>query len=126
MQRTLLSLLLLFIPVLVHARSIRLPIVSDAGISSVVGEMNSNGGASVTIPIRQNHCWQGFEAKTYLFKFDSEPIRGFSVDKAWLNVFIARGDLFGVGLSTVLADWEEGGGLNGQMGKGGVSWNWQD
>ena len=125
MNRILLSLLTLMVPVFLHAETVRLPIVSDAAISSVVDEMNENGGASVTAPIRQNHCWQGFEAKTYLFKFDCELIRGYTVDKAWLNVFVARGELFGVGLSTVLADWEEGHGLNGQTGKGGASWNWR-
>ncbi|HUU29258.1 MAG TPA: hypothetical protein VM123_15740, partial [archaeon] len=103
---------------------IKLPVVEDTGISSERGHFDDNDGASVTVPIRQNQNWSGFETKAYLMRFDTGPLRGITVRRAWLNVFLAAGDLYAVGLSTVLSDWEEGEGLNGQTGRGGASWNW--
>ncbi|MEA2062201.1 MAG: hypothetical protein U9P14_00760, partial [Gemmatimonadota bacterium] len=67
----------------------------------------------------------GFETKAHLMRFDTAPMRGITVERAWINVFLAGGDLYGAGFSTVLCDtWEEGAGVNGQRGRGGASWNW--
>ena len=107
-----------------RAATVVLPVTEDTGISSERGHFADNSGVSVTIPIRQNQNWSGFETKAALLRFDAAPARGLSVERAWLNIFLARGDLYGIGLATVLADWEEGAGLNGETGRGGASWNW--
>ncbi|MEA2063904.1 MAG: hypothetical protein U9P14_09425, partial [Gemmatimonadota bacterium] len=112
------------LPACLEAGLIKIPVTADAGVSSVVGETDYNSGASVSVPIRQNQCWQGFETKAYLMRFDTSALRGHAVQRAWLNVFLCRGDLYGIGLCTVLAEWSEGSGVNGQTGRGGASWNW--
>jgi len=124
MSRFLLFLFLSIFPVSLFAATVKLPVTADAGVSSERGHFNDNSGASVTVPVRQNQNWSGFETKAYLIRFDTGKIRGWSVSRAWLNIFLARGDLHAVGLCTVLADWDEGTGLNGQTGRGGASWNW--
>jgi hypothetical protein len=113
-------------PSMLCSATARLEVTKDCGISSVPGRRNDNSGASVTVPLRQNQCWSGFETKAYVAAFDTSPVKGWTVKKAWMNLFIARGDLYGVGLCTVQGDWSEGDGLNGQTGKGGASWNWAD
>ncbi|MEA1996365.1 MAG: hypothetical protein U9N45_01940 [Gemmatimonadota bacterium] len=123
MRLFVLTALLVGFPLFTQAETVKLPVTEDTGISSVRGCMDDNSGASVTVPIRQNQNWSGFETKAYLMKFDAGPILGMTVDRAILNVFLAKGELYAVGLCTVLADWEEGQGLNGQTGRGGASWN---
>lgn len=122
-------LLILFVLLLgfsfsAQGETIKLPVTADAGISSERGHKGDNGGASVTVPVRQNQNWSGFENKAYLMRFDTAPLAGMTVSKAWLNIFLARGDLYAIGVCTVLSGWEEGRGLNGQTGRGGASWNW--
>jgi glycosyl hydrolase family 123 len=124
MIRKMIPFCLLLLPGLLFAGTIKLPVTADCGISNERGHLEENSGASVSVPVRQNQNWSGFESKTYLMSFDTEAIRGWTVSRAWLNIFVARGDLYGIGLSTVLADWEEGSGLNGQTGRGGASWKW--
>ncbi|HUU28669.1 MAG TPA: fibronectin type III domain-containing protein [archaeon] len=116
--------LLIGFPLAGQAESLKLPVVADCGISNERGHLNENSGASVSVPIRQNQNWSGFEAKACLMRFDTGPLTGMSVSRAWLNIFLARGDLYAVGLCTVLADWDEGRGVNGQTGRGGASWRW--
>jgi len=123
-RHVILSVLLIGFPLACQAQTEKLPVTADAGISSERGHLDDNSGASVTVPIRQNQNWSGFETKAYLMRFDTAPVRGMTVERAWLNIFLARGDLYAVGLSTVLSDWDEGRGLNGQTGRGGASWNW--
>jgi len=120
----LLILFLLVLPVSASPRTVRLAVTADAGVWSERGHLDENSGASVTVPIRQNQNWSGFETKAYLMRFDTEALRGMTVTRAWLNLFVARGELYAVGLCTVLADWDEGSGVNGQTGRGGASWNW--
>ncbi|MBN2288075.1 MAG: hypothetical protein JXQ83_02005 [Candidatus Glassbacteria bacterium] len=107
-----------------NACAARLPVTADAGISNERGHFDENSGASVAVPIRQNQNWSGFEGKACLMRFETGAVRGWTVSAAWLNIFLARGDLYGIGLCTVLADWEEGRGINGQTGRGGASWRW--
>ena len=107
-----------------QAETIKLPVTADVGISSERGHLGENSGASVTVPVRQNQNWSGFETKAYVMRFDTAPVRGMTIQRAWLNIFLASGDLYAVGLCTLLADWEEGEGINGQIGQGGASWNW--
>jgi len=124
MRRFLLVLFLLVFPIYLSAGTAKIPVTTDSGVSSERGHFRDNSGASVTVPVRQNQNWSGFETKAYLMGFDTEKIRGWSVSRAWLNIFLARGDLYAVGLCTVLSGWDEGAGLNGQRGRGGASWNW--
>ncbi|MBN2288200.1 MAG: hypothetical protein JXQ83_02635, partial [Candidatus Glassbacteria bacterium] len=124
MRLSICSIILLALPLVCLAETVRLPVTGDTGVSSERGRLSENSGASVTVPVRQNQNWSGFETKAFLMRFDTGPVQGMTVERAWLNLFLARGELYGVGLCTVLADWEEGGGLNGQTGRGGASWSW--
>ena len=124
MPMLILILLLAGLPAYTSAATVRLPVTADAGISSERGCFEQNGGASVSVPIRQNQNWYGFETKACLLRFDTDSLRGMSVKKAWLNIYLAAGDLYGIGLCSVLADWEEGEGINGETGMGGASWLW--
>jgi hypothetical protein len=121
--RALICLHLMF-PLALCAATAKLPVIKDTGITTERGHLSDNGGASVSVPIRQNQNWYGFETKAWLAQFDTAPVKGWTVSRAWLNVFLARGDLYGIGVCTVLGDWEEGQGLNGQTGQGGASWLW--
>ena len=123
LRNLVLSLLVLFVSNLC-AVTVKLPVVADAGITNERGHRSDNSGASVTVPLRQNQKFDGFVSKSYLMRFDCERIQGMTISKAWLNIFLSRGDLFGIGLCTVLANWDEGRGINGQVGKGGASWNY--
>jgi len=118
------TLLIGFVSASGSAETVRLPVAADAAVSSERGHLNDNWGASVTVPVRQNQNWSGFETKAYLMRFDTRPVRGMTVERAWLNVFVSQGDLYAVGLCTVLSGWEEGLGLNGQRNRGGASWSW--
>lgn len=122
--KSLLFTLLLVAPCSLAAETVKLPVTMDTGISTERGHYSDNSGASVSVPIRQNQNWSGFETKAWLGDFDAQAIRGWTVERAWLNVFLVKGDLYGIGLSTVLAPWQEGRGVNGQTGRGGASWNW--
>ena len=110
------------VPSMLPATTVRLEVADDAMVTNQRGHYNDNWGQSVTVPVRQNQNWQGFEAKAYIARFDMSPLEGLSPGKAWLNIFLARGELYAIGLCSVLSRWEEGGGLNGQTGKGGACW----
>ncbi|MFC1544767.1 hypothetical protein ACFL4X_01235 [Gemmatimonadota bacterium] len=117
---------LLLLPLAASAESFRLNVTADATVTSERGHYDDNWGASVSVPIRQNQNWSGFETKAVLMRFNTAPLAGISPQAAWLNVFLARGELYGVGLCSVLSQWEEGTGLNGQTGKSGATWNRAD
>jgi hypothetical protein len=124
MRLAVLSLLFFLLPAVLPAETVRLDVTDDAMISSERGHYNENWGQSVSVPVRQNQNWQGFETKAYIARFDMAPLEGRSPRKAWLNIFLARGELYGIGLCSVLSRWQEGDGINGQTGKGGANWNW--
>ena len=63
MPMLILILLLAGLPAYTSAATVRLPVTADAGISSERGCFEQNGGASVSVPIRQNQNWYGFETK---------------------------------------------------------------
>ncbi len=117
---------LALIPAMLAAQTVRLEVADDAMITSERGHYDDNWGQSVSVPVRQNQNWQGFETKSYLARFDMSPLQGRSPRKAWLNIFLAHGELYGIGLCSVFSHWREGGGINGQTGKGGANWNWAD
>ena len=97
---------------LAEERRAELPVTADVGLTSVRGKQRFSNGAGPSSPIRQNQNWSGFENKTLLMAFDTKAIRGWTVRRANLIVTVARGDLHGVGLCTVLAPWSEGGAKN--------------
>ena len=106
-----------------------LNVTADVGISSVVGKMRFSNGVGPTSPIMQNQNWSGFENKNLLMAFDTKQIEGWTVTRAYMTVHMAKGDLYGIGLCTVLGDWVEGRALNwvespGSADRpGGACWN---
>jgi len=100
-----------------------LPVTADVGITSTRGKELYSNGAGPTCDLRQNQNWSGFENKSLLLAFDCGAIRGWSVSKANLKITLARGDLYGVGLCTVLAPWSEGSGMNWALAPGAACWD---
>ncbi|MFC1614093.1 hypothetical protein ACFL5K_02230 [Gemmatimonadota bacterium] len=109
----------------VFAANVKIPVIEDTGISNERGHLSENSGKSVTVPVNQNQNWSGFETEAYLMRFDMKRLESLRVEEAWFNIYVAKGDFYGLGLCTVLNDsWYEGAGLNGQEGQGGASWYW--
>lgn len=114
-------MLLLISLVAMCQEPLRLPAMRTQGVSSI-GEPNEAIGATPgqaeerdlcfggtsTLPLRQTQNWGGFETKAVLIDFDPAPLRGLGVAQAWLHLALARGDLHGIGICTVLAPWAEG------------------
>ena len=101
-----------------------LGVTADVGVTSVRDKTLFSNGAGPTTPIHQNQNWSGFEDKDLLMAFDTRPIKGWSVKQAWLHLYVARGNLYGVGVCTFLAPWQEGSALNGAPTPGCPSWDW--
>jgi len=100
-----------------------LKVTADVGITSVRDKMLYSNGQGPAVPLMQNQNWSGFENKNLLMAFDTRPVRGWTVSKATLHLTVARGDLWGVGLCTVLGDWREGRALNNVEAEGAPCWN---
>ena len=100
----------------------RLNVTADVGLTSVVGKQRTSNGAGPTTPIRQNQNWMGFEAKVLLMAFDAAPVKGWTVSRANLHLYLAKGDLYGIGLCEVLAPWTEPATINGLEQVGGPCW----
>lgn len=95
---------------------------ADVGITSVRGRwLESNGGGPST-PIRQTQNWSGFETKALVITFDAKPIQGWQIKEAYLHLYMAKGDLYAVGVCEVLAPWREGRAINGQEATGAACW----
>lgn len=101
------------------------PVTADVGISSVVGKMRHSNGIGPATPIMQNQNWSGFENKDLLMAFDAGAIKGWTVSKATMHIFLSKGDLYGVGLCTVLSPWREGRALNGVEREGAPCWDFR-
>lgn len=113
---------------------LRLPATRMQGVSSI-GEPNERTGATPgqaeerdlcfggtdSLPLRQTQNWGGFETKAVLIDFDPAPLRGAGVARAWLHLALARHDLHGLGICTVLAPWREGA-ASGVAEAGAPSW----
>jgi hypothetical protein len=102
--------------------STNLAVTADVGLSSYVGKERQSNGAGPTTPLRQNQNWSGFESRTLLLDFDTAPVRGWTITRATLHLYLARGDLHGAGLCEVLAPWNEPATVNGQEEAGGPCW----
>lgn len=118
------------------AETLLLPVTADTGVTSVRGRENLGNGGGPSTELRQNQNWSGFESKDVLLGFEPaervagrgrggrrggaasqsantlESARGMTIAKANLHVVVAKGNLYGVGLCTVLAPWVEGGAVN--------------
>ena len=104
-------------------QNVMLKATADAGVSSVRGRMLETNGGSPSSPIRQNQNWSGFETKALLIDFDSKAIKGWKVKEAYLHLYVAKVDLYGVGICEVLAPWREG--SEGGRRRGGAGACWQ-
>jgi len=98
-------------------------VTGDVGLTSVVGKKTFGNGRGPTTPLMQNQNWSGFENKTLLMAFDTRKVAGWSIEKAVMHIYLAKGDLYGIGLCTVLGDWTEGGALNWVRREGCPSWD---
>ena len=113
-----------------HAETVTLPATANAGISSIRPQTNNghdmdlSWGAGDTLAIRQNQNWAGFENKTILLNFDLRAVKGWTIKQAFLHVALAKGDLYGVGLCTVLNGWREPT-ADGKVEPGAPCWNYR-
>jgi hypothetical protein len=101
------------------ADTVKLPAVADANISSHASERDLNYGASSHIRLK------GIEMMM-LAKFDTAPVRGWTVEKA--NLFLHAGgphQLKTIGVSTVAVDWVEGTD-RGRKTADGATFTWAD
>jgi hypothetical protein len=98
---------------------VKLPAIADANISSHASERDLNYGASSHIRLK------GIEMMM-LVKFDTAPVRGWTVEKAGLFLH-ASGlhQLKTIGVSTVAVDWAEGSGRGSRV-DGGATFTWTD
>ncbi|MCX6909576.1 MAG: DUF4091 domain-containing protein [Verrucomicrobia bacterium] len=97
----------------------KLPAVADANISSHSSERDFNYGASSHLRLK------GIEM-LMLAKFDTAPVRGWTVEKASLFLHASRPhQLKTIGVSTVAVDWIEGAG-RGSRSDGGATFTWAD
>jgi hypothetical protein len=88
-------------------QKVMLDVTADVGVSSVRGYMLESNSTGPSAPIRQNQNWSGFETKALLMAFKTEPIKGWKILEAYLHLYVAKEDLYGVGLCEVLAPWAE-------------------
>ena len=126
MLRTILSVVsigLLAASAWAQGKSVMLNVTADCGVTSTRDKQRYSNGTGPTAPIRQNQNWSGFENKDLLVKFDTSAIKGWTVTKAVLHLYVARNDLFGVGVCTVLGDWREGSAMNGAESPGAPCWD---
>lgn len=98
------------------------PVTADVGVGSVVRLQMSGNNFGPTTALRQNQNWSGFENKNLLMAFDTSAIEGWTIEKAYLRVYLAKGELYGAGLCTVLAPWQETEDKNWRVSPGGPSW----
>ena len=103
-------------------QSVTLAVSADVGLSSYQRRESTSNGLGVTTAIRQNQNWSGFESRSLLMAFDAAPIKGWTVSRAYLHLYLAKGDLHGVGLTEVLAPWTEPRTVNFTTEVGGPSW----
>ena len=99
-----------------------LEVTGSVGLSCYRGKDTTSNGQGVTSPIRQNQNWRGFASRVLLLNFDARPIQGWTISKAYLHLYVAKGDLYGVGLTEVLAPWGQPRTSNFTTETGGPCW----
>ncbi len=108
-------------------QKVMLKATADVGVSSVRGHFLDSNSTGPSNPIRQNQNWEGFETKALLMAFDVQPIKGWKIKDAYLHLYVAKEDLYGVGACEVLAPWaEQGKGRRRRLAQaaGGPSWQY--
>ncbi|MCX7825461.1 MAG: DUF4091 domain-containing protein [Verrucomicrobiae bacterium] len=101
------------------ADTAKLPAVADTNISSHPAEADRNYGQSSHIRLK------GYEM-LMLIKFDTTPVRGWTVEKARLFLHAAGPHrLKTIGVSTVATDWVEGTD-RGRKAADGATFTWAD
>ena len=115
-------LLLSFSSAPLEEESATLPVTADVGLSSYQQRESTSNGSGVTTAIRQNQNMRGFENHSLLMAFDAAPVKGWTITRAYLHLYLAKGDLHGVGLTEVLAPWSEPHTVNFTTEVGGPSW----
>lgn len=113
-------------------QKVMLDAVADVGVSSVRGHSLDSYAEAPSVPIRQNQNWSGFETKAILMSFNAKPVQGWNIKEAKLHLYMAKEDLYGVGVCEMLAPWSESdqscwqyasqpreGGRVGRRGRGG-------
>lgn len=102
-----LLLALIAVPAVAQQKVI-LPATADCGVSSVRGHQLDSNDTGPSSAIRQNQNWRGFETKALLINFDAKAVAGWDIQQANLHLYVAKEDLYGVGVCEVLAPWSEG------------------
>jgi len=101
------------------ADTAKLPAVADTNLSAHSSERDFNYGASSHLRLK------GIEM-LMLAKFDTAPVRGWTVEKAGLFLHASRThQLKTLAVSTVAANWVEGAG-RGARADGGATFTWAD
>jgi len=111
-----------FVAVSQAAPTANLECTASVGITCVKNRMHQSNGKGPTTPLRQNQNCMGFENKTLLMGFDARPVKGWEIDKAYLHLYLAKGDLYAVGLCQVMSPWNEGEGENFEEAAGASCW----
>lgn len=127
MLRTLVTLaafLIGAVPALAQ-RKVMLNVSDDVGVSSVRGHFLDSNVSAPSAALRQNQNWSGFETKALLVKFDTRPVQGWNIQEAFLHLFVAKEDLYAVGVCEVLAPWnEDQNGARGAKSARAASWQY--
>lgn len=100
-------------------QKLRLPIVRDTSISSVVGEQTGNNGGASIIKMKG-------QQEFILFDIDPEQLKGKIVTGAQIHFRSSspdRNPLARVGVSTVASEWEEGSSKRYRSQKGSACFN---
>lgn len=101
------------------ADTVKLPAVADTNLSSHPSEQDFNYGGSSHLRLKGTEMLM-------LVKFDTAPVRGWTVEKAGLFLHATRAhQLKTIGISTVATDWVEGTGRGSRAG-GGATFTWAD
>ena len=101
------------------ADTVKLPAVADTNLSSHPSERDLNYGASSHIRLKGTEMWM-------LAKFDTAPVRGWTVETVSLFLHATRPhQLRTIGVSTVATDWVEGAG-RGSRADSGATFTWAD
>ncbi|GEM_PF-1864914 len=122
---TLVAAVLLSAVAALAQQKVMLSATEDVGVSSVREHFLESTGSAPSAAIRQNQNWSGFETKALLVKFDTKPVQGWTIQEAYLHLYVAKEDLYAVGVCEVLAPWSEGqNGTRGERPAQAASWQY--
>lgn len=103
---------------LVQTETVQLfPLADTAVLVSQRGEVNA--GAATNLPIRGNEAF-------LLARYDTAPVRGWTIMRATWVARIANGDRARLGFSAIATPWQEGSGLLEGRASNGATFAWAD